>query len=202
MRLRRFRAKHKSQEAAIWTVSQSSLTKTAEVYNVPRGTAYLTSQQVLLYITYLVFYVLLARILNQTEVGEVAVLALIQALLTGLISGSLPLAATRFISRSIVGGDIQAAAGVARVTLRLSLAIALPVVVLAVLFSPYLSGFLRGAANPTNLLLVTFIRSTKSPWHCYRLGSRRYSDVTSIRLPLAWPASQRGKLSNPADFGL
>src|SRR3989442_4652825 len=136
-----------------------SLTKTAEVYNVPRGTAYLTSQQVLLYITYLVFYVLLARILNKTEIGEVAVLALIQALLTGLISGSLPLAATRFISRSIVAGDTQAAAGVARVTLRLSLALAAPVVVLAILFSPYLSGFLRGASDPGNLLLVTFIAS-------------------------------------------
>ncbi|HEX9239908.1 MAG TPA: oligosaccharide flippase family protein, partial [Candidatus Bathyarchaeia archaeon] len=135
------------------------MTKTAEVYNVPRGTAYLTSQQVLLYITYLVFYVLLARILNKTEVGEVAVLALIQALLTGLISGSLPLAATRFISRSIVAGDTQAAAGVARVTLRLSLALAVPVVALAILFSPYLSGFLRGASDPTNLLLVTFIAS-------------------------------------------
>ncbi len=135
------------------------MTKTAEVYNVPRGTAYLTSQQVLLYITYLVFYVLLARILNKTEVGEVAVLALIQALLTGLISGSLPLAATRFISRSIVAGDTQAAAGVARVTLRLSLALAVPVVALAILFSPYLSGFLRGATDPTNLLLVTFIAS-------------------------------------------
>jgi O-antigen/teichoic acid export membrane protein len=135
------------------------LTKTAEVYNVPRGTAYLTSQQVLLYITYLVFYVLLARILNKTEVGLVAVLALVQALLTGLISGSLPLAATRFISRNIVAGDIQAAAGVARVTLKLSLALAVPVVTLAILFSPYLSGFLNGAANPANLLLVTFIAS-------------------------------------------
>jgi len=135
------------------------LTKTAELYNVPRGTAYLTSQQVLLYVVYLVFYVLLARILNKTEVGEVAVLALIQALLTGLISGSLPLAATRFISRSIVAGDAQAAAGVARVTLRLSLALALPVVVLAVLFSPYLAGFLRGATDPVNLLLVTFVAS-------------------------------------------
>ncbi len=135
------------------------MTRTAEVYNVPRGTAYLTSQQVLLYITYLVFYVLLARILNKTEVGEVAVLALIQALLTGLISGSLPLAATRFISRSIVAGDTQAAAGVARVTLRLSLALAVPVVALAILFSPYLSGFLRSASDPTNLLLVTFIAS-------------------------------------------
>ncbi len=135
------------------------MTKTAELYNVPRGTAYLTSQQILLYVVYLVFYVLLARILNKTEVGEVAVLALIQALLTGLISGSLPLAATRFISRSIVAGDAQAAAGVARVTLRLSLALALPVVVLAVLFSPYLAGFLRGATDPVNLLLVTFVAS-------------------------------------------
>lgn len=135
------------------------MTKTAEVYNVPRGTAYLTSQQVLLYVVYLVFYVLLARILNKTEVGEVAVLALIQALFTGLISGSLPLAATRFISRSFVAGDTQAAAGVARVTLRLSLALAVPLVVLAVLFSPYLSGFLKGAADPANLLLVTFIAS-------------------------------------------
>ena len=135
------------------------MTKTAEVYNVPRGTAYLTSQQVLLYITYLVFYVLLARILNKTEVGLVAILALVQALLTGLISGALPLSATRFISRSIVAGDTQAAAGVARVTLRLSIAIALPVVMVAVLFSPYLSGFLRGATDPANLLLVTFIAS-------------------------------------------
>src|SRR5260370_13360273 len=141
------------------TVSQSSLTKTAEVYNVPRGTAYLTSQQVLLYVVYLVFYVLLARILNKTEVGEVAVLALVQAFLTGLISGSLPLAATRFISRSIVVGATQAAAGVARVTLRLSLALAIPVVALAILFSPYLSGFLRCAYDPTDLLLWTFVSS-------------------------------------------
>ncbi len=86
-------------------------------------------------------------------------LALVQALLTGLISGSLPLAATRFISRSIVAGDTQAAAGVARVTLRLSAALAVPVVALAILFSPYLSGFLQGAADPTNLLLTTFIAS-------------------------------------------
>src|SRR5437867_6197790 len=136
-----------------------SLTKTAEVYNVPRGTAYLTSQQVLIYLTYFIFYVLLTRVLNPTEVGEFAILALVQAILTGLISGSLPLAATRFISRSIVTGDIQAAAGVAMVTLRLSLALAVPVVALAILFSPYLGRFLQGAADPTNLLVVTFIAS-------------------------------------------
>src|SRR5260370_22161402 len=108
---------------------------------------------------YGVFCVLLARIRTRTEDGEGAVLALVQALLTGLISGSLPLAATRFISRSIVAGDTQAAAGVARLPLRLSAALAVPVVAVAILFSPYLSGFLQGAADPTNLLLTTFIAS-------------------------------------------
>src|SRR3989442_3272796 len=158
-----------------------SLAKTEVVYNVPRGPAYLTSQQVVLYITYLVFSILLARILNKTEVGEVAVLALIQALLTGLISGSLPLAATRFISRSMVAGDTQAAAGVARVTLRASLALAVPVVALAILFSPYLSGFLRGATDPANLLLVTFIASffldLMALFTAFFIGVRRYAQT-------------------------
>jgi O-antigen/teichoic acid export membrane protein len=133
------------------------LTKTDELYNVPRGTAYLTSQQILLYLTYLVFYVLLARILNSTEVGEFAVLAGIQALFTGIVSGSFPSAATRFISRSIAKGDFSAASGVARTTLRLSLAVAVPALVLALVFSPYGSRYLGGFVNPTNLLLATFV---------------------------------------------
>ncbi len=132
------------------------MTKNTEMYNVPRGTAYLTSQQIILYATYLVFYALLARVLNKSEVGEFAVLALIQALFTGVVSGSLPSAATRFISRCIASGDAQAASGVARTTLRLSLAIVVPVFIIAALFSPFLGGILRGAADPTNLLLLTF----------------------------------------------
>lgn len=135
----------------------ATLTKADELYNVPRGTAYLTSQQVLLYATYFIFYVLLARVLNQTEVGQFAVLAGIQALFAGIVSGSFPSAATRFISRSIAKGDPNAASGAARKTLRLSLAVALPVLALSLLFSSYGSRFLTGFTDPANLLYATFV---------------------------------------------
>ena len=135
------------------------MTATEEVYNVPRGTAYLTSQQVLQYSGYLVCYVLLARILTPTEVGEVAALLLIQGVFTGIISGSLPLAATRFISRSVATGDMEGAAGVARVTLRISLAVAAPGLAIAILLSPVVSGFLGGVPGANNVLLVTLFTS-------------------------------------------
>ena len=124
---------------------------------MPRGTAYLTSQQILLYLTYLVFYVLLARILDPTEVGQFATLAAIQGVFTGLVSGAFPSAATRFISRSIGKKDFHAARGAANTTLRLSLATALPALVVAFFLSPYIAGFLNGFVDPTNLLFVTFV---------------------------------------------
>src|SRR5207247_3788519 len=123
-------AKHNLEEAHVLWPRWPYMTKSTGLYNVPRGTAFLTSQQLILYATYLVFYALLARILNKLEVGQFAVLALIQALFVGVVSGSLPSAATRFISRSIAAGDLQAASGVARAILRLLLAVVVPVVVI------------------------------------------------------------------------
>jgi O-antigen/teichoic acid export membrane protein len=153
------RSKHKLEEALDSEPTPLSLTKTADVYNVPRGTAFLTSQQLILYATYLVFYALLARILNKFEVGQFAVLALIQAIFVGIVSGALPSAATRFISRNVASGDLRAAGGVAKATLRLSLLVVIPATAVAFYFSPLLGGFLHGATDPTNLLLVTFVSS-------------------------------------------
>ncbi len=152
---------------------------TTELYKVSRGAAYLTSQQVILYLTYLVFYVVLARVLNTTEVGLVGVLALTQAFFVGLTSGSLPSAATRFISRSIAAGDSHAASGVARTTLRMSIAIALSGFVIAGLLSPFLGGFIHGASDTTNLLLLTFIASflldIMNLYTAFFLGIGRYA---------------------------
>lgn len=133
------------------------MTKTEDLYNVPRGTAYLTSQQVLLYLTYFVFYVVLARILGKTEIGQFAVLAGIQALFTGIVSGAFPSAATRFISRNIASGDRMAAGGAARATLRLSLLVAIPALLLVLFFSQFAGGFFGGFTNPTQLLYATFV---------------------------------------------
>ena len=133
------------------------MSRTTPLYNVPRGAAYLTSQQALLFITYFVFYILLARILSPTEVGEVGILALVQALFIGFTSGSFPSAATRFISRSLAVDDVHGASGVARITLRLSIAIALPGLVFAVVIYPFVSKSILGASGGANLLVATFV---------------------------------------------
>jgi len=157
------------------------LVKSTELYNVPRGAAYLTSQQAILYLTYLIFYVFLARILNTTEVGLVGILALIQALFVGVTSGALPSAATRFISRSIATGDLQAASGVAKTTLKMTIATALPGLVVASLLSPFLTRFLGGASDATNILLVTFTTSflldLTQLYTAFFLGIGRYAQT-------------------------
>ena len=157
------------------------MVKSTELYNVPKGAAYLTSQQAILYLTYLVFYVFLARILNTTEVGLVGVLALVQALFIGIASGSLPSAATRFISRSVAAGDLQAASGVAKTTLKLSVAAGLPLLLVGGLLSTFLGGFLKGGADATSLLLVTFaaafVLDLTQLYTAFFLGIGRYAQT-------------------------
>ncbi len=157
------------------------MARSTEIYNVPRGAAYLTSQQAILYATYLVFYIFLARILNTTEVGLVGVLALVQALFVGVTSGALPSAATRFISGSVATGDSQAASGVAKATLKMSVAIALPGLAVASLLSPFLAGFLSGGSDATTLLLVTFAASflldLTQLYTAFFLGIGRYAQT-------------------------
>ncbi len=180
------------------------MTKTDDLYNVPRGTAFLTSQQILLYITYFIFYVLLARILSQTEVGQFAVLAGIQALFAGIVSGSFPSAATRFISRSIAKGDLHAASGAARTTLRLSLAVAVPALALALFFSPYASRFLEGFVDPTNLLFATFVSAFFADlmllYAAFYIGVGRY--VQSLYQNLLYVPLSRGLALTLAYLGL
>lgn len=167
---------------------------TTDIYNVPRGAAYLTSQQVILYATYLVFYVLLARILSPSEVGEVGLLALVQAVFVGVASVALPSAATRFISTSIAAGDSHAARGVAKITLRLSIAVSLPALFVASLLSPWIGGFIPGASNPTSLLLVTFVTSVLLDlvqlYTAFFLGLGRY--VTTLYQNVLYVPLSRG----------
>jgi O-antigen/teichoic acid export membrane protein len=133
------------------------MTRTSEIYNVPRGAAYLTSQQAILYSTYLIFYLFLTRILNTTEVGEVGILSLLQALFIGFTSGSFPSAATRFISRGLATGDANMAGGVAKTTLRMSIAIAVPGLAGAALVSRFFGQSILAGTGASELLFLTFV---------------------------------------------
>lgn len=155
------------------------MTRNAEAYNVPRGTAYLTSTQVVLYATYFLFYVVLARILSPTEVGLVGLLASAQAVFTTVTSLSLPSAATRFISANLAAGNIKNAGGVARTVLKISIIAASVGLFVAGILIPLIVTLTAGASSLASILLVTFLASffldLVTVYTAFFLGVGRYA---------------------------
>src|SRR5467141_4146823 len=133
------------------------MTKAGDVYNVPRGTAYLTTQQVITYTAYLAFYVALARILTQVEVNQVGLLLAAQAAFVALTQLGLPSSATRYISNSIGRNDRQTAGAVARTIIRLSLAVGGAGLAIAAALSQLVGPTYIGAADGGILLVLTFV---------------------------------------------
>jgi O-antigen/teichoic acid export membrane protein len=130
--------------------------KGGDVYNVPRGTAYLTTQQIITYATYLVFYVALARILRPEEVGQVSLLLAAQAAFVALTQLGLPSAATRYISGNIGKGDRQTAGAVARTILGLSVLVGAIGFAVAALISPLVGPSVIGSSDAGSFLILTF----------------------------------------------
>ncbi len=159
------------------------MTETAVAFNVPRGTALLTYQQVVIYAVSFVYYVILIRVLNLSQIGEVSLLGAVMAVFNVLTQLSLPVAATKFISAKIGGQDLSEAASVAKTTLRLTLAIAGSGFLIALLASPLVGGIVFKAADSINLLIVTFaagflIDLTTLYGACF-LGLGRYAEMVS-----------------------
>jgi len=158
------------------------LTETATVFNVPRGTAYITAQQLVIYASSFVYYVLLIRILNLSQIGQVSLLAAASAAFTTITQLALPLAATRFISASIGGKDPSTAGAVASTSLRLTITIAAPLLLLSVLASPWIAITVFKDSNSTSFLIVAFAASflldLTALYGAYFLGLGRYAEMT------------------------
>jgi len=133
------------------------MSRAGDVYNVPRGTAYLTTQQIITYTTYLIFYVALARILRPDEVGQISLLLAAQTVFTALTQLGLPSAATRYISGNIGRGDRQVAGAVARTILRLSILVGAVGLAIAALISPLVGPSVIGRSDAGTLLILTFL---------------------------------------------
>ena len=158
------------------------MTETALIFNVPRGTAYITAQQLVIYASSFVYYVLLIRILNLTQIGEVSLLAAASAGFTTLTQFALPLAATRFISSSIGGKDPSTAGGVARTSRRLVITIGAPTLLLSLLASPWIANTVFKDPNATSFLVVafgaSFLLDLTTLYGAYFLGLGRYAEMT------------------------
>jgi O-antigen/teichoic acid export membrane protein len=157
------------------------LTETVAIFNVPRGTAYITTQQLVIYATSLVYYVLLIRILNLSQVGEVSLLAAASSIFSTITQLALPAAATRFISASVGGKDPSTTGAVARTSLRLTITIATPVLLLSVLASPWIALTVFKNSDAVAFLVVTFTASflldLTTLYGAYFLGLGRYAEM-------------------------
>jgi O-antigen/teichoic acid export membrane protein len=191
------------------------LTETSVIFNVPRGTAYITAQQLVIYAGSFVYYVLLIRILNLSQIGEVSLLAAVSAGFTTITQLALPAAATRFISASIGGKDPSTAGGVARTTLRLTITIAAPVLLLSLLASPWIATTVFQDSNASSFLVVAFASSflldLTALYGAYFLGLGRYADMAyqnilfhplSRGLGLVLAYKGLGPLGIPAGWGI
>jgi O-antigen/teichoic acid export membrane protein len=141
----------------------------------------MAAQHIVVYAGTLVYYVLLIRILNLSQIGEVSLLMAITAVFTTITQFALPAAATRFISASIGGQDPSTAAAVARTSLRLTLTIALPALLLSVLASPWIATTIFHNSNAVGFLVVAFASSflldITTLYGAYFLGLGRYAET-------------------------
>src|SRR3989475_6423693 len=157
------------------------MSETTTVFNVPRGTAYITAQQVVIYASSFVYYVLLIRILDLSQIGQVSLLATAPAAFTTITQLALPATATRFMSASSGGKDSSAAGAVARTSLRLTIMIGAPVLLLSVLASPWIAVAVFRDPNATSFLVValasSFLLDLTALCGAYFLGLGRYANM-------------------------
>jgi len=173
-------SRHNAQELFVRFLNDQALTDST-FFNVPRGTAYITYQQVATLAASFVYYVLLIHVLNLAEIGEVSILAVVLYVFTTITQLSIPEASTRFISANVRSQDRSAATAITRTSLRLLLIFAGPGLVFALVATPWIGLTVFKTADAGLLLVVTFasgfLLDLTSLYGAYFLGLGRYADM-------------------------
>jgi len=185
------------------------LTTARPEYNVARGTAYITLQQFIVYLSYFLFYIILARVLTKAEVGVVSLLSATLAAFNAITLLALPQAATRYISGHLGTDERSVAGSVAKTTLRLSILIAIPASLIALPLSPVINTLLFPAGETYVLeLATTFLIGTIIDlyllYNAYFLGVGmypQYAYVTILYVPLSRGIGILLALLGPRLFG-
>ena len=126
-------------------------------YDIPKGTVLLSLQQILQFAFSFIFYVVVARILTRSEVGQISLLAFIMSVFTVVTQLSLPTAATRFIAERVGAGKNREASAIGHTTLKLLILISAPALLVSYIISPNLSTIIFGQTELNQLLPLTFI---------------------------------------------
>lgn len=138
------------------------------------------TQQIVAYLTYFVFAVVLARILSPSEVGEVSILATILAIFGGATQLGLPSTAIQFISGALGANNSRVVGSIVRSTMKLMILCGGAGVAIAFVASPLIdeSGFGSSGGNLLLLTLISgFLLDLTTLYGGYFLGAGFYSEA-------------------------
>lgn len=124
---------------------------------VPRGSFYLVLQGAVQYAAYFLAYVVLTRILNPSEIGELPLLAATYSVFSTVTLFSIGTATTKYVAQYAGSGNRNKVAGVASTAVRIVAALSVPSFLIVTLVSRQVSELIFGTAlNPAVLVLVIF----------------------------------------------
>ncbi len=162
-------------------------------FNVVQGTAWITAQQIVVYLASFIFYVVLARVLTKAEVGAVSLIGAALAAFNVFTLIALPQASTRYISRHLGAGQEVLAGSVVKTTLRLAILVSVPAAIVASSFSPSINkGLFPGGEDYALALGVAFVVGVVLDLYllygAYMLGAGMYAEYayqTILYIPLS-----------------
>jgi O-antigen/teichoic acid export membrane protein len=106
------------------------------------------------YVILFAYYVAIARLLTQEDVGQISLLSLTMTVFSLLTTLAIPSAATKYIADSLGRGSHLQASAAARASLRIVVTISAPALVVALAVSPFIAGHLLGTGSAPEPLML------------------------------------------------
>jgi len=151
-----------------------------------RGAAYIAAQNAAQYLVSFLFYMGVARLLPQDDIGKLSLLLFYSNLLTTVTQLGLPAAATKFISESMGRGDAERASASWRNSLRLTLLSSSATLAGAAILSPLTSKIIFGGSqDAVPVALASAFASASNLLTLYgaaMLGLGMFAEMVSMSL--------------------
>jgi O-antigen/teichoic acid export membrane protein len=122
-----------------------------------RGASFLVFDTSISALIGIIAFAFITRLITKTEMGIMAVLLMVTSTCQLTCTLGLPNAATKFISESLGKDDLDSAAGVTNRVLRINLLMSFTISLLCFVFAEYLSEFLFGSIQYTNIIQLLSI---------------------------------------------
>ncbi|MEM3891720.1 MAG: oligosaccharide flippase family protein [Nitrososphaerales archaeon] len=143
------------------------------------GAVYLTLGQAASYVATLLFYVAVARVLSQSEVGALSILLMSLGVFNTLTMLALNNAVIRFVSEGLGRGDEEYAAAASKKALKIILAASTPALALMSLMSPTIAAYINtGVFEVIAILVSAFILNMTSYCGAVMYGFSLFKEVT------------------------